>query len=199
MCWSRSRSASRSCWENTRYWKQELGALGFNIGGVNTPASETPITPIIVGDGRLTMDFSRELFKEGVMGTGIAFPTVPEGKARIRTIMTADAYPRRTRPGAGDTEARGQADGHPWLMATVSEFADASLCAAISLELVDTSAMSRACAAMAADFLTHDTRIGVALQRGFALVCHQRPERCFWLRRAGRGLRAVPGDLHRSG
>ncbi len=76
-------------WENTRYWKKELGALGFNIGGVNTPASETPITPIIVGDGRLTMDFSRELFKEGVMGTGIAFPTVPEGKARIRTIMTA--------------------------------------------------------------------------------------------------------------
>ena len=76
-------------WANTRYWKKELGDLGFNIGGVNTPASETPITPIIVGDGRLTMDFSRELFKEGVMGTGIAFPTVAEGKARIRTIMTA--------------------------------------------------------------------------------------------------------------
>src|ERR1019366_7590668 len=76
-------------WDNTRYWKKELGALGFNIGGVTTPAGETPITPIIVGDGRLTMDFSRELFKEGVMGTGIAFPTVPEGKARIRTIMTA--------------------------------------------------------------------------------------------------------------
>jgi glycine C-acetyltransferase len=76
-------------WENTRYWKKELGGLGFNIGGVNTPASETPITPIIVGDGRLTMDFSRELFSEGVLGTGIAFPTVPEGKARIRTIMTA--------------------------------------------------------------------------------------------------------------
>ena len=56
---------------------------------LNTPASETPITPIIIGDGKLTMDFSRELFKEGVMGTGIAFPTVPEGKARIRTIMTA--------------------------------------------------------------------------------------------------------------
>jgi glycine C-acetyltransferase len=76
-------------WENTRYWKKELGGLGFNIGGVNTPASETPITPIIIGDGRLTMDFSRELFNEGVLGTGIAFPTVPEGKARIRTIMTA--------------------------------------------------------------------------------------------------------------
>src|SRR5712691_4788897 len=76
-------------WENTRFFKKELGRLGFNIGGVNTPASETPITPIIIGDGKLTMDFSRELFKEGVLGTGIAFPTVPEGKARIRTIMTA--------------------------------------------------------------------------------------------------------------
>jgi glycine C-acetyltransferase len=76
-------------WENTRYWKKQLGDLGFDIGGKTTPASETPITPIILGDGKLTMDFSRELFKEGVLGTGIAFPTVPEGKARIRTIMTA--------------------------------------------------------------------------------------------------------------
>ena len=76
-------------WENTRYWKKELGGLGFNIGGVNTPMSETPITPIIIGDGKLTMDFSRALFDEGVLGTGIAFPTVAEGKARIRTIMTA--------------------------------------------------------------------------------------------------------------
>ena len=76
-------------WENTHYFKKELGLLGFNIGGVTTPASETPITPIIIGDGKLTMEFSRELFKEGVLGTGIAFPTVQEGKARIRTIMTA--------------------------------------------------------------------------------------------------------------
>ncbi len=76
-------------WGNTRFFKKELGLLGFNIGGRNTPASETPITPIIIGDGKLTMDFSRELFKEGVFATGIAFPTVPEGKARIRTIMTA--------------------------------------------------------------------------------------------------------------
>jgi glycine C-acetyltransferase len=76
-------------WENTRFWKKELGLLGFNIGGQTTPASETPITPIIIGEGRLTMEFSRELFKEGVLGTGIAFPTVPEGKARVRTIMTA--------------------------------------------------------------------------------------------------------------
>ena len=76
-------------WENTRYWKKELGGLGFDIGGKTTPASETPITPIIIGDGKLTMDFSRELYQEGVFGTGITYPTVPEGKARIRTIMTA--------------------------------------------------------------------------------------------------------------
>jgi len=76
-------------WANTHFWKKELGLLGFDIGGKTTPASETPITPIIIGDGRLTMEFSRELFKEGVLGTGLAFPTVPEGKARIRTIMTA--------------------------------------------------------------------------------------------------------------
>lgn len=77
-------------WENTRYFKGELGRLGFDIGGVTTPASETPITPIIIGDGRLTMDFSRALFDAGLMATGIAFPTVPEGKARIRTIMTSE-------------------------------------------------------------------------------------------------------------
>src|SRR5579862_7442724 len=77
-------------WENTRYFKTELGRLGFNIGGVNTPASETPITPIIIGDGKKTMEFSRALFDGGLMATGIAFPTVPEGKARIRTIMTSE-------------------------------------------------------------------------------------------------------------
>ena len=77
-------------WGNTRYFKAELGKMGFDIGGVTTPASETPITPIIIGDGRMTMDFSNALFDAGVMATGIAFPTVPEGKARIRTIMTSE-------------------------------------------------------------------------------------------------------------
>jgi glycine C-acetyltransferase len=76
-------------WGNTRFWKGELGLLGFDIGGKTTPPSEMQITPIIIGDGKLTMDFSRELFEEGVLGTGITFPTVPEGKARIRTIVTA--------------------------------------------------------------------------------------------------------------
>jgi glycine C-acetyltransferase len=81
-------------WTNTRYFQGELKRAGFNIGGVNTPATETPITPIIVGEGRKAMEFSRALFDNGVMATGIAFPTVPEGKARIRLILTSE----HTRP-----------------------------------------------------------------------------------------------------
>jgi glycine C-acetyltransferase len=77
-------------WDNTHYFQGELHKLGFNIGGVTTPATQTPITPIIIGDGRAAMDFSRALFEEGVMATGIAFPTVPEGKARIRAILTSE-------------------------------------------------------------------------------------------------------------
>src|SRR5436305_2576210 len=76
-------------WENTRFWKKELALLGFDIGGKTTPVSETPITPIIIGEGRLAMEFSRELFNEGVFTAGIAYPTVAEGKARLRTIITA--------------------------------------------------------------------------------------------------------------
>ena len=77
-------------WDNTHYFQGELHRLGFNIGGVTTPSTQTPITPILVGEGRRAMDFSRALFEEGVMGTGIAFPTVPEGKARIRLILTSE-------------------------------------------------------------------------------------------------------------
>ena len=77
-------------WTNTDYFKQQLTAAGFDIGGRTTPASETPIIPIILGDGRTTMDFSRALFDQGLMATGIAFPTVPQGKARVRIIMTSE-------------------------------------------------------------------------------------------------------------
>jgi glycine C-acetyltransferase len=77
-------------WSNTRYFKEQLAAAGFDIGGRSTPTSETPITPIIIGDGKKTMEFSRALFEAGLMATGIAFPTVPEGKARVRTIMTSE-------------------------------------------------------------------------------------------------------------
>jgi glycine C-acetyltransferase len=71
-------------WENTRFFKAGLQALGFDTG-----ISESPITPIIVGDGALAMTFSDRLFDRGVFAQGIGFPTVPRGKARIRTIVTA--------------------------------------------------------------------------------------------------------------
>jgi len=71
-------------WENTRFFKAGLAKLGFDTG-----LSETPITPVMVGDGRKAMEFSRALFEAGVFATALAFPTVPEGKARLRTIVTA--------------------------------------------------------------------------------------------------------------
>ena len=71
-------------WENTRYFKQGLTAVGFNTG-----VSETPITPVIVGEAKTAHQLSAALFEEGVLATGIGFPTVPEGKARVRTIVTA--------------------------------------------------------------------------------------------------------------
>jgi len=73
-----------SLWDNTRYFKQGLTSEGFNTG-----ISETPITPVIVGEARTAHELSRELFQEGVLATGIGFPTVPKGKARVRTIVTA--------------------------------------------------------------------------------------------------------------
>lgn len=71
-------------WENTRFFKEGLNKLGFETG-----ASETPVTPVIVGEDALAMKFSDELFNEGVYAQGIAFPTVAKGKARVRTIVTA--------------------------------------------------------------------------------------------------------------
>jgi glycine C-acetyltransferase len=71
-------------WDNTRFFKAGLTALGFNTG-----MSESPITPVIVGDGALAMTFSDQLFEGGVFAQGIAFPTVARDKARVRTIVTA--------------------------------------------------------------------------------------------------------------
>jgi glycine C-acetyltransferase len=71
-------------WDNTRFFKTGLQELGFDIG-----ASETPITPVMIGDEGEAMRFSDRLFDEGVFALGIAFPTVPRGKARVRTIVTA--------------------------------------------------------------------------------------------------------------
>jgi len=74
----------KKLWANTKFFKKRLKKLGFNTG-----MSETPITPIIVGEAALAHEFSRELFQEGVFAPGIGYPTVPQGKARIRTIVTA--------------------------------------------------------------------------------------------------------------
>jgi glycine C-acetyltransferase len=71
-------------WENTRYFKAALAHAGFNTG-----LSETPITPVMVGEAKTAHEFSRRLFENGLFATGIGFPTVAEGKARIRTIVTA--------------------------------------------------------------------------------------------------------------
>jgi glycine C-acetyltransferase len=74
----------KKLWANTKFFKRKLKKLGFKTG-----ESETPITPILVGDAGKAFEFSRELFTEGVLAMAIGFPTVPEGKARLRTIVTA--------------------------------------------------------------------------------------------------------------
>jgi len=71
-------------WENTRFFKGGLVSMGFDTG-----LSESPITPVIAGDGSLAMKLSDRLFEEGVFAQGIAFPTVARDKARVRTIVTA--------------------------------------------------------------------------------------------------------------
>lgn len=71
-------------WKNTEFFRSGLRQAGFDTG-----VSETPIIPIMVGQAKEAHEFSKALFDEGLLATGIGFPTVPEGKARIRTIVTA--------------------------------------------------------------------------------------------------------------
>lgn len=71
-------------WENGRYFKAGLQSQGFNTG-----VSETPITPVMLGEAPLAQQFSRELFDNGVFATAIGYPTVPQGKARIRVMLSA--------------------------------------------------------------------------------------------------------------
>ena len=71
-------------WTNTRYFKKGLADAGFDTG-----ISETPITPVIVGEASRAFQFSAELFNEGVLATGIGFPTVAKDRARVRTIVSA--------------------------------------------------------------------------------------------------------------
>lgn len=71
-------------WDNAKYFKEKLGKLGFNTGH-----SQTPITPVIIGEEAKTMEFSRKLLENGVFVSGIVFPTVPKGTGRVRCMVTA--------------------------------------------------------------------------------------------------------------
>ncbi len=71
-------------WSNTRAFKQKLRAAGLDTG-----RSETPITPVMLGDARLAQEFSKRLFAESVFAMAIGYPTVPMGKARIRMMVSA--------------------------------------------------------------------------------------------------------------
>ena len=74
----------KKLWENASYFKAEMQRLGFDTGH-----SETPITPVMLGEAKTAWDFSKRLFDEDVFATAIAFPTVPKGKARIRVMLSA--------------------------------------------------------------------------------------------------------------
>jgi glycine C-acetyltransferase len=71
-------------WDNAKYFKAEMKNLGFNTG-----MSETPITPVMLGEAPLAQQFSRELFDAGVFAMAIGFPTVAQGRARIRVMISA--------------------------------------------------------------------------------------------------------------
>lgn len=74
----------KKLWDNTCYFKEALKKAGFDTGH-----SETPVTPVMVGDSAKAQEFSKRLFDEGVFALAIVFPTVPRGKERLRTIVTA--------------------------------------------------------------------------------------------------------------
>src|SRR5690606_16904430 len=71
-------------WSNAEFFKQEMRNLGFDIGH-----SQTPIVPVMLGEATLAQKFSKALFEAGVFAMAIGFPTVPQGKARIRVMNTA--------------------------------------------------------------------------------------------------------------
>ncbi len=79
-----SKELVEKLWDNGHYLKEGLKKLGFDVGN-----SETPITPCIVGDEKLTQTFSQRLYEEGVYAKAIVFPTVPRGTGRVRNMPTA--------------------------------------------------------------------------------------------------------------
>ena len=71
-------------WANTKYFKNELKSMGFDTG-----SSVTPITPIMLGEAKLARLFSQKLFEDNIFAMALGFPTVPQGKARIRVMISA--------------------------------------------------------------------------------------------------------------
>ncbi len=71
-------------WVNTTFFQEKMKQIGFNLGN-----TKTPITPVMIGDAGLAKDFSQKLFKEGIFAQAIGYPTVPEGRARIRVMLSA--------------------------------------------------------------------------------------------------------------
>jgi glycine C-acetyltransferase len=71
-------------WQNAELFKKEMGQLGFDTG-----KTMTPITPVMLGEAKLAREFSRLLYEEGVFAMALGFPTVPEGMARIRVMISA--------------------------------------------------------------------------------------------------------------
>jgi glycine C-acetyltransferase len=80
--------------------------MGFNIGH-----SQTPITPIMLGEAPIAQQFSRELFTAGIFATSIGFPTVPKGKARIRVMISAAHSPSDLEQGLETFQKTGKALG----------------------------------------------------------------------------------------
>lgn len=74
----------KKLWENGQYFKKGMKELGYDIG-----ESETPITPVMLGEAKVSQEFSRRLFQEEVFAMSIGYPTVPKGKARIRVMISA--------------------------------------------------------------------------------------------------------------
>jgi glycine C-acetyltransferase len=71
-------------WKNAEFFKREMKTLGFDTG-----QTQTPIVPVMLGEAPLAQQFSRALFEAGVFAMAIGYPTVPQGKARIRVMNTA--------------------------------------------------------------------------------------------------------------
>ena len=85
---SRSDQAVQQLWENTRFFQAALRAVGFDLG-----RTQTPITPIMIGDAQRAKTFSAELFTADIFAQAVAFPTVPRGTARLRLMVICHAHP----------------------------------------------------------------------------------------------------------